>query len=469
MEFCRRKVPVWAIRNLFRAILSEMSQRGAVAVDLGASSGRFAAGKLVDGTIQFEIIEQIPHAPIERNGRLEWDMDRLMGLVRRAAEYASTNFSHATLAIDSWGVDHGFIDAYGDLIQAPVCYRDTSHAAAFDRLADRRGELYALTGIQHQPFNTLYQLAARIAEDPTLPLRAANWMILPDLMGYLLMREANHELTQASTTQLMGLDGTWSPDAFAVAGWPVPNIQPRLPGELFGYCAPNVRVASVGSHDTASAVLGLAPIDDQTVFLNVGTWSLIGCILDQPNASAAAEAANFTNERCVDGRVRFLKNVPGFWVINRLHDELGITESVPEWLNRADQSVDGRIDLMHESLFNPDSMVEACAALVSKRPTSAAEWSGLALLSLIDTLADQPRQLAAVTGRTFDKIRVGGGGSQSEMFCELLAQRSGLKVLAGPAEATVLGNIAMQFRAAGVIDDPEKVVAASSGMRSYGG
>ena len=441
--------------------------RGAVAVDLGASSGRFAAGRLVDGRIEFEVIEQIPHAPIERNGRLEWDMDRLMGLVRRAAEYASTNFSHATLGIDSWGVDHGFIDAQGDLIHSPVCYRDTSHAAAFDRLAGHRGELYAQTGIQHQPFNTLYQLAARREEDPTLPLRAAGWMILPDLMGFLLMREANQELTQASTTQLMGLDGQWSEEAFRVAGWPVPDIQPRLPGELFGYCAPNVRVASVGSHDTASAVLGLAPIDDATVFLNVGTWSLIGCVLDAPIATAAAEAANFTNERCVDGRVRFLKNVPGFWVINRLHDELGVDVSVPQWLNSANLHFAGRVDLMHESLFNPDSMVEACGALIKHPARSLADWAGAALLSLIDTLSDQPRQLGEVTGRKFDKIRVGGGGSQSEVFCSLLAQRSGLRVLAGPAEATVLGNMAMQFRAAGIIDNPESVVAASSGIREF--
>jgi len=444
-----------------------MSTRGAVAVDFGASSGRFAAGRLVEGRIEFEVIEQIPHAPIERNGRLVWDIDLLMGLVRRAADYASAHFSHATLGIDSWGVDHGFVDVYGDLIHPPVCYRDISHAAAFDRTSSYRGDLYRLTGVQHQPFNTLYQLIARREEDPHLSDRAAMWMILPDLMGYLLMREANHEFTQASTTQLMGLSGEWATEAFAIAGWPLPEIQPRLPGELFGYVADRVRLASVGSHDTASAVLGLAPIEESTVFLNVGTWSLIGCILDSPIATPAAEAANFTNERCVDGRVRFLKNVPGFWVINRLHDELGVAAPVPQWLNRAELSAPGRLDLMAEALFNPDSMIDACRSMLDYAPASEEEWAGVALLSLIETLAEQPGQLSGLTGRKFDRIRVGGGGSQSELFCQLLAQRSGLRVLAGPSEATVLGNLAMQFRAAGVIDNAEAIVAASSGMREF--
>lgn len=433
---------------------------GAVAVDLGATSGRFAAGRLVDGRIEFEVIEQIPHQPVERNGRLEWDLDALLGLTRRAAEYASAHFERATLAIDSWGVDHGFLDLDGDLIGAPVCYRDPSHARAFESLKDERAKLYALTGVQHQPFNTLYQLVARREEDPSLPDRVSRWLILPDLIGWLLTRQAGYELTQASTTQLLGLDNGWSPEAFEIAGWPVPDLQPELPGQLGGYVADRVRLASVGSHDTASAVQGFGALGDDQMFLNVGTWSLVGTVIDRPIATPEAEAANFTNERTTDGRVRLLSNVPGFYVINRLHEELGVRASVPEWLARAESETEDRIDLFHEALFNPASMREACAAQLATPPATEAGWAHLALASLVDAIAKQRPALERLTGRTFRSIRVGGGGSQSAPFCEALAEKTGLAVQAGPTEVTVLGNLALQFLASRAFADRAEMEAA---------
>ena len=442
----------------------------AIAVDLGATSGRFAAGQLIDGQIKFEVIEQIPHAPRSENGRLVWDLDALMALVRRAADYGSHAYSTSTLAIDAWGVDHGFLDERGDLVMAPICYRDPSHAEMFERLAPYRAELYAETGIQHQPFNTVIQLAARRHENPSIVDRAHRWLLLPDLMGFLLTGEPHYELTEASTTQLMALDDTWSKRAFEIAGWPVPDLAPSHPGTLGGYVGKGIRWSTVGSHDTGSAVCGFGDLLDDEMFLNVGTWSLIGCILDRPNASTSAEAANFSNERTVDGRIRFLRNVPGFWVINRLHQELGIATTVPAWLQSGVRETAEVLDLFAEDLFNPESMRRACESTLRSIPKTVEGWAELALRSLVHAITDQRPALENLTGRRFRAIRVGGGGSQSAAFCQALATASGMTVFAGPAEATVLGNLAMQFLAQGAIADHpslRKIVDASALRLTY--
>jgi rhamnulokinase len=429
---------------------------GAVAVDFGATSGRFASGWIEDGQIRFEVIEQVPHGAEERDGKLFWNIGEILYLTKRAARYAESRFENPTVGIDTWGVDHGFLDKSGDLLQAPICYRDQSNVAAFESLKPHRERLYALTGTQHQPFNTICQLVARRQCDKAFPTKVASWMILPDLLAYLLTGQRNHELTQASTTQLLGLDNQWSKEAFAIAGWPVPDIQPRMPGRLGGLIQGNVRIAHVGSHDTASAVCGFGNLGDDQMFLNVGTWSLAGCVIDKPLATPEAEAAQFTNERTVDGRVRFLKNIAGFYVINRIHEELGLSNSVPEWLASA-ESVEERIDLTHPDFYNPKSMVETCAGMAGRRPQSESEWAGFALASLTSTIAKQPPELEKLTGRRFKSLRVGGGGSQSEAFCQSLADESRLTVYAGPAEATVLGNLAMQFLASGQIGSMEEM------------
>ncbi|CAN5644932.1 rhamnulokinase family protein [soil metagenome] len=437
----------------------------AVAVDLGATSGRFAEGELTEGRITFRVVEQAPHSPIEIDGRLSWDLDALRGFVRRGAIHASM-LGRATLGIDAWGVDIGLLDDRGELILPPVAYRDLSHERAFERLKEHRPELYRLTGCQHQPFNTLYQLAARASEDPSLPDRTARWLPLPDLLAYLETGEANVDLTEASTTNLLALDKSWCPRAFQIAGWPVPSLSVSAPGHLGGYVSEGVRIAFVGSHDTASAVVGLEPFGADEMFLNVGTWSLAGVVRDEPIASPEAEAANLTNERCADGRVRLLKNVAGFWVVNGLHRDLDIKTTVAEWLASAGEP-STTLDLDHASLFNPPSMLEACRALLPSEPEN---WATVALHSLVASLADTPATFGRVTGIRPRAIRIGGGGSQSAPLCHALAQRSGLPVYAGTPEATVLGNLAVQFlaqRALASWEELREVVAASSSVREF--
>lgn len=429
---------------------------GAVAVDLGATSARYALGRLDEGRIEFDLAERIPHAPVMEGGVLRWDLPALMGLVERAAAHGASTFQGATLGIDAWGVDHGFLDDAGDLMAHPVAYRDPSHAVQFERLAPFRDELYGLTGVQAQPFNTLYQLAARVAEDPSFCDRAQRWLLLPDLIGFLMTGEAHMEATEVSTTGLAALDGGWSARAFEIAGWPVPDLTPRSPGELGGYLGPGVRLATVGSHDTASAVAGLGTLGADDLFLNVGTWSLVGTVIDQPVATEAAREANLTNERTVDGRVRLLRNVPGFWIVNRLHEELGVPVSVPEWLQSARRETDARLDLFDERFFNPPSMVAACGL----EGLSPEGWAEVALRSMVLAIADTVPLLAAATGRTFRRVKVGGGGSRDRAFLRALGAATGLVVEAGPAEATLVGNLAVQFLAQGRFADHAEMLCA---------
>lgn len=427
----------------------------AVAIDLGATSARYAAGWIEDGRIRYEVIEQIAHEPVEWNGQSFWDMDALMRLCKRALRLAQEHDS--TIGIDSWAVDHGFLNVSEKLLMAPVCYRDLSHQRVFKQFAEERPGLYAETGIQHQPFNTIYQLYARAQEAPEL--KEAIWLLMPDLIGCLLGAAPHVEMTNASTTQLVDTKGDWSSKAFEMIDWPVPTLPISKPGQVL-IDIETSRLVAVGSHDTASAVFGMGPIADDQAYMSVGTWSLLGCLLDEPNLSDP----NFTNERAVDGRIRYLANVPGFYVINRLHDELGIADSVPDWLRQV-EAVDPKegVDLMDQRFFNPATMVEELGVDESNA-------ARIALASLVRTSATQIERLEKNVERTFTSIRVSGGGSESEVFCQALANASGKRVLAGPKEATLLGNFAVQFFADGRVDSlaaANRLAGDSFELRAY--
>lgn len=424
-----------------------------VAVDLGATSGRFAVVDSAADRLAFRVVEQVPHTPRLVGGRLTWDLDVLLNLCRSALAYAEAHYETASLGIDSWGVDHGFLDADGHLIQPVVSYRDPVHADVYERHADLRNELYQLTGAQHQPFNTIYQLIARREADPTLPHRA-QWLMFPELLHHLLGVPAGHEVTQCSTTQLVGLDGQWSPRAFEIAGWPVPNTLPGPTGTILGQLG-SVRIVRVGGHDSASAVAGLGSLPDDAAFLNVGTWTLLGTLLDAPLANPATAALNLTNERTVDGRVRLLKNIPGFWVINRLHEELQPGVDIPTWLATAPWADAEAVSLDDDAFFNPPSMRALLRERLPRDPANTQAWAGIALRSMVQSTVDALDGLADLTGRTFRTIRVAGGGSRSAAFNQALAHLSRRRVVAGPDEATVLGNLAVQAQAMGHVADAD--------------
>lgn len=412
------------------------SSAKAVAIDCGASSVRYALGELHDGAIRFEIVRQAEHHSKRWDGRDVWDIDFLLDFCRDACRFAAENGA-ASVGIDTWGVDHGFVDADGCLIQPPVCYRDHSHTAVFEELEPDREWLYTETGIQHQPFNTLYQLIARKRENPALYEPGVRWLLLPDLLICLLGGEPGYEQTMTSTTQLLNASGGWNRAVFERYGLPVPSIEPTG-SEIAGTTGEGVRLVRVASHDTASAVFGLG-LEEADIFANIGTWALVGQVGEFRNDEWARQH-NLTNERTIDGRVRLLANVPGFYVINRLRDELAPEESTAKWLEGADLSVSERFDILHEDLYAPESMAGAVLKLLCGPLLDKARLAGIAIHSLADAIA--------ATVRLFEgrRIRIAGGGSQSDVLCRLLSEKCGRPVVAGPVEATVLGNLAAQFR-----------------------
>jgi rhamnulokinase len=411
----------------------------AVAVDFGASSARFALGELAEDAIEFRIVEQIAHKPVEWNGHDVWDFDALLLFCRRALDVAEQNGA-ASLGIDTWGVDHGFLDESGRLIQPPVCYRDSSHDAVFEELKEDRPWLYSQTGIQHQPFNTLYQLIARQRENPELFGSGVEWLLLPDLLLSMLGGDRGYERSIASTTQLADASGNWNAAVFERYGLPMPNRPISKYGPA-GTSPGGVALTRIGGHDTASAVLGMGSLGD-AVFANLGTWALVGKV-GEFDASADAEARNLTNERMVDGRVRLLRNVPGFYIANRLHEELGIATPVGEWLERAETDSAHLFDVFDPALYAPASMAEAVSRLIGKEMETDAEWAGAAIMSLVEALFGQFDALGG------SSIRLTGGGSRNPRLCQSLADRTGAVVRVGPSEATLLGNLALQFEVLG--------------------
>lgn len=435
-----------------------MKSHFAVAVDLGASSVRYALGSLVEGRIGFTIQRQLLHEPYLDRGRLCWNYPQLLSFVQEAAEFARSK--GASLSIDGWGVDHALVDRSGELVQPVVCYRDASHENAFRSMQSCQSAVYRETGIQNQPFNTLYQLAARREEDPTL-LDRTRWVILPRFLLGQLGAEPGCDVTQASTTQLMGSNLEWSSMAFDLCGWPIPDNPPEIGlTTLSGLDGVTLVVGS--EHDSAAAAIGLGAAGLSEAFLNLGTWSIIGAPLTRAVISPESEAANFSNERAYDGSVRFLRNVPGFYVFNRLREELGLACGLAEWLDNASED-SGHVDLFDADFFRPDSMVQTMAAKLGRMPGTHADFAQIAMNSLCRALGASLSELQSITGLKVETLRVGGGGSQVPVLMQQLADTCRVNVAIGSPEATLLGNLATQFLARGLFSNPDEMRVAVLG------
>ncbi|WP_418515678.1 rhamnulokinase [Curtobacterium flaccumfaciens pv. flaccumfaciens] len=452
-----------------------MHTSGSVAaVDLGATSGRVIVGHVDSDGVRMDHVARFPNGPVTLHegdadtGRdaLHWDVVELYrqvteGLLRAFAEHPAI----ASIGIDSWAVDYGLLRD-GRLLGLPSHYRDDRHQGGVVPVHDRMAatELYARNGLQHLPFNTLFQWAA----DPSLQL-AQRALLVPDLLGYWLTGVEVAERTNASTTgALNATTRGWDPAVRAAAGLPA-GLLPTLrdPGDRLGPLLPSVAelvggqadVTLVGSHDTASAVVAVPATEPDFAYISSGTWSLVGVELDAPVLSDAARRANCTNEGGVDGRVRFLKNVSGLWLLSEsvrtwerggdhvdlealLASAAAVTAPVPVF-DPADESFTAPGDM-------PARIAAWCAAHGLSAPASRAEFVRSILESLATAYAETLRTIADVTGKAIRVVHVVGGGSQNRLLCQLTADRTGLPVVAGPVEATALGNVLVQARAAGL-------------------
>ena len=425
------------------------------AVDLGASGGRVMAGQVHAAGITLHEVHRFPNEPVTAGGTLYWDVLRLYADVRRGLELAARQFPLASAGIDGWGVDYGLLDEAGGLLGNPVHYRDARTEGV--RVPVPAAELYAVTGTQHLPFNTIYQLAA------TPMLRhAATMLLIPDLLAYWLTGRAGAEVTNASTTSLFDVRAqAWATGLIEKAGLP-PRIFPplRRPGEVIGpILGPNgpgseLPLIAVGSHDTASAVAGVPAAEPDFAYISSGTWSLAGMELDAPVLTEAGRAANFTNETGIDGTIRYLRNVTGLWLLQ---------ESLRTWPEALLGSLLGEaarlpplrfvIDPDDPVFLPPGDMPTRIAAWLAGRGEAVPAGPAETVRCILDSLALAYRRAIAeaqsLSGRHADVVHIVGGGARNALLCQLTADATGLPVIAGPAEATCFGNVLVQARALG--------------------
>ena len=422
------------------------------AVDLGASSGRVMVGRVGDGTVALEEVHRFANEPVRAGGTLHWD---ILSLYRGVLDGLAAAGPVDSIGIDSWAVDYGLLDASGALLGNPVHYRDGRTDEAPARVAGLIGDdrLYEITGLQKLPFNTLYQLMAALG---TPQYEAAQQMLLiPDLLAYWLTGELGAEYTNASTTELVDVrTREWSLPLISAVGLRPALLPPiRQPGSQIGLYG-DIPVVAVGSHDTASAVVGVPAADGRFAYISCGTWSLVGLELPSPVLTAASRLANFTNEGGVDGTVRYLRNVMGLWPLQECMREWGSSD-ISELLQAAAREPALRyvVDLDLPLFLPPGDMVGRVVTAAGL-PDDASP--AVVARCILDSLAlaqwravEQAQQLA---GRSVDAVHIVGGGARNELLCQLTADACGLPVLAGPVEATALGNVLVQARVAGVID-----------------
>ena len=436
-----------------------MTRVTVAAVDLGASGGRVMAGQVGTEGVELHEVHRFPNEPVAAGGTLYWDILRLYAEVRHGLAAAVRRFALAGVGIDSWGVDFGLLDASGALLGNPVHYRDarTTGVPARVHAAVPAAELYAVTGIQHLPFNTIYQLAAT----PTVR-HAATMLLIPDLLAYWLTGTSGAEITNASTTSLLDVrTQAWATQVIEKAGLP-PRIFPplRRPGEIIGpVIEPNglgspFPVIAVASHDTASAVAAVPAAGPGFAYISSGTWSLAGMELDAPVLTTASRAANFTNETGIDGTIRYLRNLTGLWLLQQsLHSWPGA--SLDDLLTEAARLPRLRfvIDPDDPVFVPPGDMPGRIAAWLGGRGEAVPAGPAETVRCILDSLALAYRRAIAeaqsLSGRHADVVHVVGGGARNELLCQLTADATGLPVIAGPAEATCFGNVLVQARALG--------------------
>ncbi len=442
-----------------------------LALDLGASSGRAMLGEFDGNTLTLRELHRFSNDPVFMRGTLYWDIPKLFYEIRQSITAAVHAGGFDAIGIDTWGVDFGLLDEYGELIGNPVHYRDSRTVGMEEAVAAvlPKEALYAATGIQHMRINTVYQLAYLVRYRPKQLARAKRLLLIPDLLAYLLTGEARCEITNASTTSLFNSrTNDWASDVLAALDIPSGLFAPLIhAGEPYGmltkelceelHCRP-VPVIAVATHDTASAVVSVPATDDDYAYISSGTWSLMGIESPEPILTPEAAKANFTNEIGFGGKIRFLKNIMGLWLIQ---------ESRRQWI-REGQTADFNtlerealkapafrsfIDPDAPDFESPGDMPARIRAYCERTHQPVPQGRGDIMRCIYESLALKYRVtlklLEQLAGREFGRIHIIGGGIKDTLLCRMTADACGKPVFAGPAEATAMGNAAVQLIALG--------------------
>ncbi len=444
-----------------------------LALDFGASSARAMLGSIQGSTLMMEEIHRWENVPIFYQDHMCWDIDTLFTEIRYALRKAHEAGGFDAVGIDTWGVDFGLLDKDGKLLQPPVHYRDQRTNGilpeVFQKIPAQR--LYETTGSQIMEINTAFQLFALHKEDPDIWNRAQTALLMPDLLAYLLTGVCGAEYSICSTTQLMDCrKKVWASEVFEALGIPqiFPPVTPsgsirgKLSQEVCEACGiPSVPVIAVSSHDTASAVASTLHDAPDTAFLSSGTWSLLGIERDTPVTSEQAYEYAFANEGGHGGKIHFLKNLTGLWLVQesrRQWEREGKQYSFAQLEAWAEKSnCESRIDTQDPVLAVPGDVPGQICALCQKTgqpvPQSPGDVVRCIYESLADTYARTVREIEQCTQTSVKGLHIVGGGSRGKLLPQLTANRIGCTVFAGPVEATVLGNLLVQMEALGIPND----------------
>jgi rhamnulokinase len=467
-----------------------------LAFDFGASSGRLILSKLQDGKIELEELHRFPNEPVRLGKRFCWDFLRLYEELKTGLKKAAAlNIPITSIGIDTWGVDYGFLDKDGNLVGMPLNYRD-SRTEGYIEKADKMVGLpyiYEKTGIQFMNFNTIFQILADDDMRPEVLEVADSILLMPDLFNYFLTGVKRNEYTNATTGQLINAKTrSWDFELINNLG-----INPKLfgelvePGTVIGQLTKEIMeetglgpipVVAVGSHDTASAVAGTPLDSENSAYLCTGTWCLLGMESKEPIINEASQKYNFTNEGGVDHTIRFLKNINGLWIIQQLrkswNEKHNTNLSFPDIIAQTRAAIEKgqafRVEPDDPVFMAPlnmaDAIVKYCEDHGQGTPEGIGEIALAAYTGLVSEYQENVEKLEIITGKKIDTLHMVGGGIQDQLLCALTAEATGKKVLAGPIEASVLGNVLMQLKAVGEIkslEEGRKIIKASFTPKQY--
>ena len=438
-----------------------MTVRHCVAVDLGASSGRVMLARYVPAqrTLSLREIHRFVNCLQKQDGFDIWDIDTLEAEIRTGLnKVCDEGIRIDSIGIDTWGVDVVLLGHNGERVGLPVSYRDSRTDGVMARAIAQLGkaDIYGRSGIQFLPFNTLYQLRALVEQQPELAAQVAHALMIPDYFSYRLTGKMNWEYTNATTTQLVNINSdNWDENLLNWAGAsPRWFGTPTHPGNVIGqwFCPQGntIPVVAVASHDTASAVIAAPLASQDAAWLSSGTWSLMGFESKTPYTSEQALAANITNEGGAEGRYRVLKNIMGLWLLQRVLKEQNISD-LPALIVETEKLAPCSflINPNDDRFINPANMSSeiqsACRDSNQPVPYSPAEFARCIFDSLALLYADVLSELAALRGKPFSQLHIVGGGCQNQLLNQLCADACGITVIAGPIEASTLGNIGIQL------------------------
>ncbi len=465
-----------------------------IAVDLGAGSGRVFLAGVAPGELWLEEVRRFHYPPRRQTGHLRWDLPLIFAEIKaglRAAGERALKLERPvqSIGVDSWGVDYGLIDGDGELIEDPICYRDERTAGVMEKVFERiaRAEIFSRTGIQFLNFNTIFQLYAHTQEG--IPANAARLLLIPDLINFLLTGRAVAEYTNATTTQLINAETrAWDSSICEQLNFPVHLFAEIVPaGTDIGALRPeiaeelnlkDVRVVAPATHDTGSAVAG-ALLKEDWAYISSGTWSLVGVESIRTFINEDVARCNFTNEGGAFGSIRFLKNVMGLWLLESCRKEWrerGLTVDYDVLLSEATARRDFPALFYpdDERLFNPASMTAAIAQQLAETGQTVGDDPPALAKAILDSLAlryaSVIRTIEVLTGKAIRGVQIVGGGSQNNYLNRATANATGKPALAGPVEATVIGNVLAQAVAAGrfaTLNEARLSIAANVSLRRF--